>query len=120
MPSYDDACVFCRIATRIASPANVVCEWPQAIAIVPLNPVTDGHRLVIPRQHVVDARQDPVLTGQIAGYAAELAVAMGGDFNLIVNAGRAASQTIWHLHWHVVPRRWNDGLHLPWTGQHTA
>jgi histidine triad (HIT) family protein len=119
MSKHAARCVFCEIVAGDA-PANVMRKWAHAIAITPLNPVTAGHTLVIPRQHLADARQDPMFTGLVAACAAELATDMGGDFNLIVNAGPTATQTVWHLHWHVVPRRSNDGLHLPWTGQHIA
>lgn len=118
MSKHAVRCVFCEIVAGTA-PAAVVCKWSHAIAITPLNPVTEGHTLVIPRDHVTDAREDPMVTGLVAVCAAELAARMGGDFNLIVNAGPAATQTVWHLHWHVVPRRSDDGLALPWTGQHT-
>ena len=39
------------------------------------------------------------------------------DFHLITNCGPWADQTQFHLHWHVVPRRENDGLVMPWTAQ---
>jgi histidine triad (HIT) family protein len=119
MSKHAVRCVFCEIVVGVA-PAEVVYEWPAAIAIVPLNPVTMGHTLVLPRQHVIDAGDDPMITGLVAGYAAWLARSLDDDFNLIVNAGTNATQTVWHLHWHIVPRRSNDGLHLPWTGQHIA
>jgi histidine triad (HIT) family protein len=92
-------CVFCRIVVG-AAPAKVVREWPLAIAIVPLHPVTPGHLLVLPREHVRDAADS--------------------QFNLITSTGPAATQTVWHLHWHIVPRRFDDGLTLPWTGQQTG
>lgn len=112
-------CVFCKIAAGTA-PAKVVAEWPSAIAIVPLNPVVPGHVLVIPRKHVKDASESPELTGFVAFKAAELARDRtgGGDYNLIVNCGSAASQTVPHLHWHIVPRHEGDELSLPWTNQH--
>lgn len=106
-------CVFCGIIAGVA-PAVVVREWPDAVAIVPLDPVTPGHLLVVPRVHVVDATVDPEVTGVAMRRAAELAAP---PCNLITSAGAAATQTVWHLHIHVVPRRVGDGLPLPWTPQ---
>jgi histidine triad (HIT) family protein len=37
------------------------------------------------------------------------------DYNIITSMGEYATQTVFHLHVHIVPRRLNDGLHLPWT-----
>lgn len=83
----------------------------------PLNPVTPGHRLFIPAFHYDDAAQAPTATGAVFEWASWWAARQGEAFNLIVNAGAEASQTVRHLHVHYVPRRSGDGLHLPWTGQ---
>lgn len=54
----EDPCPFCEIAAGRA-PATIVHEWSDTIAIVPLNPVVDGHTLVIPKQHVRDFASSP-------------------------------------------------------------
>ena len=97
-----------------------VHEWDDAIAIVPLAPVTgerflpgEGHVLVIPRVHVSDFAADPVITGRTFQRAAELADLR--DSNLITSKGESATQTVHHLHVHLVPRVSRDGLPLPWT-----
>jgi histidine triad (HIT) family protein len=104
-------CVFCDISAGKA-PATIVREWSTCVAIVPLNPVTDGHVLVIPRLHVDDATQWPVWTAETFRCAAEFAEP---PCNLITSAGTEATQSVFHLHVHVVPRRADDGLALPWT-----
>lgn len=48
------SCIFCQIIAGEA-PATVVREWDDALAIVPRGPVTPGHTLVIPKQHVAAA-----------------------------------------------------------------
>ena len=106
-----DDCPFCDIVWR-GAPANVVERWPDAWAIVPLNPVVPGHVLVIPLEHVEDALERPSVTGLTFARAAELA---DRPCNLITSAGAAATQTVLHLHVHVVPRRFGDGLRLPWS-----
>jgi histidine triad (HIT) family protein len=110
------SCPFCAIVAGEA-PAEVVDESDDYIAIVPLNPVTPGHVLAIPKTHVESAVTDPVLTGLVTAYASRLARDYGRPCNIITSVGRAATQTVLHLHVHVVPRRVGDGLPLPWTPQ---
>lgn len=81
----------------------------------PLNPVTVGHRLFVPLLHVADAMEKPWVTGQVMEVAAGYARALNVDCNLITSVGPAATQTVFHLHVHYVPRREGDGLALPWT-----
>lgn len=105
-----EPCVFCDIVAEV-EPATFVRRWGDAVAIVPLNPVTPGHVLVIPRVHVVDASERPHITAAAMERAASIAVP---PFNIITSAGRAATQSVFHLHLHIVPRSENDGLALPW------
>lgn len=105
------ACVFCDIVAG-RSPARYYRQWPDVIAIEPRDPVTDGHLLVIPKAHVNDALEDPAVTASVMHRAAEIGER---PCNLIANCGDAASQTVFHLHVHVVPRRVGDRLTLPWT-----
>jgi histidine triad (HIT) family protein len=111
-------CVFCSIAAGTA-PATVVREWPDALAIRPRGGVTAQHVLVLPRVHVPDAGADPEVTAAVMRRAAEL-MAEHPAANLITSRGSAATQTVFHLHVHVVPRAEGDGLPLPWTPQQTA
>lgn len=112
----DDAhapCPFCDIVAGRA-PAVVVREWDDALAIVPLNPVVDGHVLVIPKEHAQDATVDRSVAAITMFRAAELAEP---PCNLITSAGSEATQTVMHLHIHIVPRWPYDGLPLPWNHQ---
>ena len=102
-------CVFCEIAGRRA-PATIFGEWEDALCIVPLAPVTPGHVLVVPREHVVDAAADPSVTAAAARRAAQ--VAQQGD-HVAVNVGEAAGMTVPHLHWHVWPCM-GSGRCMPW------
>lgn len=112
-------CQFCEINTGRA-PATFVHEWTNAIAIVPLSPVVDGHILVIPKTHVVDFADDPDITAATAYRAAQLCRDLGlVHANLITSRGVHATQSVRHLHLHLVPRAENDGLALPWySGKH--
>jgi histidine triad (HIT) family protein len=114
----DPKCVFCEIVAGRA-PASLVREWPEVIAIRPLDPVTPGHALVIPHTHVADVGSDPAVSARTMAAAAELAGELPAA-NVITSRGAAATQTVYHLHLHVVPRQPGDGLPLPWTPQHAA
>ena len=110
----DQPCPFCEINTGRA-PATFVHEWSDAFAIVPLNPVVDGHTLVIPKTHVTDFTDDPDVTGATARRAAQLCHELDlGHANLITSRGVHATQSVFHLHLHLLPRAENDGLALPW------
>lgn len=104
-------CPFCEIIAG-QSPATFVHRWSDAIAIMPLGPVAPGHTLVIPTTHVRDALEDPDVTAATMRRAAEIAL---HPCNMITSAGRAATQTVFHLHIHIVPRADADGLSLPWS-----
>lgn len=106
-------CVFCQIMAG-AEPPTIVRRWELGLAIVPINPVVAGHTLVIPSIHVRDVGQDPEVTALSAGYVAELVADLGSPCNVITSVGREATQSVFHLHWHVIPRADNDGLALPW------
>lgn len=108
-----DLCPFCEIVAGRA-PATVIATWDDVIAIKPRGGVVDGHTLVIPHQHVTDFTDDPKVTGKTMQCAAELAADMGGAMNLITSKGREATQSVFHLHVHLLPRAANDGLALPW------
>ncbi|GHC39953.1 hypothetical histidine triad (HIT) protein [Streptomyces anthocyanicus] len=108
----EQPCPFCEIVAGRA-PATVVADWPETFAIVPLNPVVDGHLLVIPKAHVTDFVADPATSATTMLRAADLAGGHpAGSMNLITSRGRAATQSVWHLH--LVPRAEGDGLALPW------
>jgi len=111
-------CVFCEIVHE-DFPEGLITEWEDAIALHPLNPVVEGHVLIIPRVHVEDFASDWHVTSITAGRACEFVSGQREpmDFNLITSKGSNATQTVFHLHMHLVPRREGDGLALPWTGQ---
>lgn len=107
-------CVFCDIIAG-QSPATVVQENFYTVAFVPHNPVTPGHVLFVPKMHVANAAEHPEATGWAAADASRWGMMQGRQFNLITSSGPAATQTIFHLHIHYVPRTEGDGLKLPWS-----
>jgi histidine triad (HIT) family protein len=81
--------------------------------------VHERHLLVLPRVHVADAGCDPEVTAAVMRRAAALMAGLPAA-NLITSKGAEATQTVYHLHVHLVPRVAGDGLPLPWTPQHAA
>jgi histidine triad (HIT) family protein len=105
-----DGCPFCDWD------GPVLFEWGSAFVIEPLNPVVPGHALAIPRRHVPSADPLPFVTGPTFATAVMYARHAGlASYNLISSVGAPATQTVFHLHVHVVPRREGDGLTLPWS-----
>lgn len=105
-------CVFCkRVKAGEYDYADARC-----VAFEPLLPVVPGHFLVIPRRHVSNVFANPEAAGHALRFAGYLANRMElPAANFITSAGKDATQTVFHLHVHIVPRRKGDGLVLPWT-----
>lgn len=108
-----EECVFCDIK-KIAS---AVIETNGCYIFEPLNPVVKGHRLVVPVFHVADFTEDIEITGNVMKVASDWAYNLGGDFNIITSKGKNATQSVFHFHVHLIPRKEGDGLLLPWTGK---
>ncbi|MGW5232053.1 HIT family protein [Streptomyces nodosus] len=112
-------CPFCLIAQG-RSAAEVVFESAENIAFLPLNPATLGHTLVVPKRHVQDlwdlesgpAKSLMDSTLQVA-HGLRVALKPQG-LNLINSSGSAASQTVFHLHMHLVPRWDGDRVGNIW------
>jgi histidine triad (HIT) family protein len=108
-------CVFCD-ERKIKSLVDYMygADGSTHFVFEPLDPVVPGHLLVVPSQHVQDATEEPLVTSMAAGVAARVAQRYRAA-NIITSIGVPATQSITHLHWHVVPRRHGDGLLLPWS-----
>jgi len=106
-------CRFCAIVAGTA-PGFVVLDTPQAVGFLDVRPVFKGHVLVVPRDHVETLLDLPA--GAIGGFfgqvrrvaaAVESGLGAGGSFVAINNR---VSQSVPHLHVHVIPRTKGDGL----------
>jgi histidine triad (HIT) family protein len=112
-------CTFCAIA-RGEAPAQVVYEDDDTIAFMDINPATPGHTLVIPRAHVrniygLDEGTAAAIMSTVLRIARGLRDAMQPDgLNVMQANERAAFQSVFHFHFHLVPRWIGDGLRLPW------
>jgi histidine triad (HIT) family protein len=112
-------CLFCRLVAG-EIPSTRVREDERTIAFMDINPATRGHVLVIPRAHATDLLDlDPDDLAACAvsaqAIAREMGERLGADgVNLLNSCGRAAWQTVFHFHVHVIPRYAGDPLRLPW------
>lgn len=98
-------------------PASFVYRDAHCAAFMDINPITRGHVLVVPRHSVAtlaeldaDARRHLWETAHRVGRAQQRALGSRAQ-HLLVNDGRAASQTVPHVHLHVIPRYGRDTLH---------
>ena len=112
-------CVFCRIL-KGEIPAQKVYDDARCFAILDINPVAWGHVLVLPKEHHETWTDlPPDLLADLAKASQKVAVAVkkaaGSEgFNLLMNNHRCSGQAIFHAHFHVIPRKTNDGIKFNW------
>jgi histidine triad (HIT) family protein len=104
--SLPDDCLFCRLYRE----GDHVAKADGFVAVRDINPKAETHLLVIPERHVETFRDidrfPPDEAKRMLVFIAETARAQGlEDYNVIVNVGKGAGQTIFHLHWHVLGGR---------------
>ena len=110
-------CLFCQIGKKETN-AYVVYDDERSMAFLDAYPVSEGHTLIIPKAHyenICDIPQD--LLAHVMKKAKELVkryqeIFHPVGFNLIQSNGKAAQQTVFHFHLHIIPRYENDGLRL--------
>jgi len=108
-------CVFCKIVAGKSEAAKIY-EDDEVLAFLDIAPLIEGHTLVIPKKHYDDVRDmDPKAAAKIMSVVQKvekrLREKLGAEgFNIINSNGKAAGQTVFHVHFHVVPRRSNDKL----------
>lgn len=110
------SCVFCAIVAGDA-PAVRIYEDDDYLGILDIRPFTPGHTLVIPKKHTVDLTDTPpetlagmAVVGQRIARAARESGLHADGTNIAINDGKAAFQSVFHIHLHVVPRHDGDKL----------
>ena len=112
-------CIFCKVV-RGEAPSWKVCENDYVYAFLDINPATRYHTLVIPKNHYTNIFDIPELELKevIAAvqklsrvYRQKLGME---NLQIISNTGAAAQQTVFHIHFHIVPRMVGDGQDLRW------
>jgi len=111
--SAASGCVFCDIISGV-EPAHFVMDDVCAVAVLDVRPLFEGHVLLLPREHHETLADLPVeqvgplfSRSRLLSAAAEAALGAHGTF---VAMNNRVSQSVPHLHIHVVPRRFKDGL----------
>ncbi|MCK4292312.1 MAG: HIT family protein [Planctomycetes bacterium] len=114
-----DDCIFCKmVAGQI--PVAKIYEDEIVLAFLDIGPISDGHALVIPKQHFEKLHDcPPELLGEVASRLGKIADAVTGavnsdGYNLLCNNGTAAGQLIEHVHFHIIPRNVGDGVFDRW------
>jgi histidine triad (HIT) family protein len=107
------SCPFCDYQ----GPSPFLAGGLDHYVIEPLNPVVPGHLLVIPYIHVPHFGFSQPVDAMIMRAASNIVMLKRDecDWNVITSVGPNATQTVEHLHVHLVPRREGDGLLLPWS-----
>ncbi|MFH1142128.1 MAG: HIT family protein, partial [Candidatus Uhrbacteria bacterium] len=110
-------CIFCKIVNK-EIPSYTIYEDDDVKVFLDINPSVPGHTMVIPKQHYDSFQETPpeVLT-KVAVVAQKIAPAVlkavdAEAYNFTNNCGRAAGQIIMHTHFHLMPRRSDDGKKL--------
>ena len=117
--SSDPDCIFCKIVAG-EIPCFKLYEDAATLAFMDINPVNDGHALIIPKAHYADvfAVSGDALAAT-AAMAKKVAAAVQAalepaGMNLLQCNGEAANQSVMHFHVHVIPRRIGDDLGMNW------
>jgi histidine triad (HIT) family protein len=111
-------CTFCDLI-RGAAEVSICHEDADAIAFMDIQPVNNGHVLVVPREHYESLLDVPQEIGmhlfQVTMKLANAVRRVTGcdDLNIVVNSGKAAGQDEPHYHVHIIPRREGDGFDIP-------
>ncbi len=112
------SCIFCAIVAGKA-PAAVVWEDGETLAFMDINPVSQGHVLVVPKEHYrnlydIDPESAAAVMRTTVRVARAVREALRPDgMNLFQSNERAAFQSVFHFHVHIIPRWFGDELRLP-------
>jgi len=105
------SCLFCKIANKEIQ-SKVVLENDHAISFHDVNPVAPTHVLVIPKKHIASIHEatdaDTSLLGELLQMARNVATTLGlqqNGYRLVVNTGKDAGQSVFHIHVHVIAGR---------------
>lgn len=112
-------CIFCRIIGG-EIPSSTVYEDDDFKVIMDISPAAKGHTIILTKKHFANlleledkvAEKGLVLAKKVAAAMKEQ---LGCDgINLLQNNGEAAGQSVFHLHFHIIPRYKDDNVKLPW------
>lgn len=115
----DKDCIFCKLANGVI-PTRSIYEDETFRVIMDASPATQGHALILPKDHAANIYELPEETvGKAFVLAKKLATHMTeklqcDGFNIVQNNGEAAGQTVFHFHIHLIPRYKDDFQKIGW------
>lgn len=121
----NEDCIFCKLANGIFD-TNKIYEDDLFAVILDVSPATEGHALILPKNHVANVFEiDEDTLGKAMILAKKIATRMkevlGCDgINIIQNNGEVAGQTVMHYHLHVIPRYKDDKQNILWEPGETS
>lgn len=115
----EEQCIFCKIIAG-EIPSTAVYEDDDFKAILDVNPAARGHVIIVPKKHAANIFElEEEDAKKVFPIAKKIAAALEKTYhcdgiNILQNNGEAAGQTVFHLHVHVVPRYYGDGVNIMW------
>jgi len=115
----DDNCIFCKLAAG-QIPSTTLYEDEDFRVIMDIAPAVKGHAIVLPKQHMNDLLSIEENTAKKALFVvSKMANAIKDTLNcdginILQNNGEAAGQSVFHLHFHILPRYKEDHFTIPW------
>ncbi len=115
-----DNCIFCKIVSGDI-PSSAIYEDEDFKAIMDISPASRGHVIILSKKHFDNLFElEDDVARKVLIVARRIAVAMKEELscdgiNLLQNNGEAAGQSVFHIHFHLIPRYKDDKLHLTWT-----
>jgi len=117
-------CVFCKIAAGDI-PSSVLYEDEDFKVILDIAPAAKGHAIILPKKHFANLFElEDEVAQKVLTVAKKVATAMKKELNcdginLLQNNGEAAGQSVFHIHFHLIPRYHGDNVKIPWiTGKY--
>lgn len=117
---HDKSCSFCHIVAGADTHVLEVYRDEHVVAFFPSEPATLGHTLVVPKAHIrdiwsIDENTAAYLSKIVVRLANAVQVALEPEgINIIQSNGQAATQSVPHLHVHIVPRWTDDAVGRIW------
>lgn len=117
--SASNDCLFCKIVAG-EIPCAKLLEDDSALAFLDINPIVQGHALLIPKPHVetlaeLNAETAGAVLRHLPALAGALRKATGCEgLNVLQNNGQLAGQVVPHVHFHLLPRSRGDGFDYTW------
>ena len=113
-------CIFCQIVKK-QIPALIIAKNNKAIALLDINPVSDGHTIIIPKKHYCDWQNTPPkvlfaivkLSYKVIKILNKSLPIKPLGYNYVSNQGKIAGQQVFHFHLHIMPKyKENEGFSL--------